>query len=70
MKKALLELLEIRSIVAIIITITFVFMVITGRIVNDDFISVFSVIITFYFGKRVGEYNKGNEEDCEEYDDE
>lgn len=62
MKKALLDLIEIRSIVAILLTIGFVILVIRGDIKNHAFINIYSIVISFYFGTRFGN-NDDTEED-------
>jgi len=62
LKKELLNLLEIRSIVAILMTIVFVVLVIRGDIENNAIINTYSIIISFYFGTRFGNRNKSEED--------
>lgn len=61
MKKALLHLLEIRSIIAILMTIVFVVLVIRGDIEKNSFIFIFSIIISYNFGTKAG--NKTDKEE-------
>ena len=50
------NLLTVKSIVTILLTIVFSFLSITGRISGEQFLTIFSVVIAFYFGTQ---YQKG-----------
>lgn len=61
-KDALINLLKIKSIVTLITTFVFSYQAVTGTI-NQDFMTIYAVIIAFYFGTQ---YQKGaNKEDRE-----
>ncbi len=64
-KEAIVKLLKVKSIVTIILTLVFAYLSITGVIRGEQFLTVFSVVIAFYFGTQ---YQKGqqNEEESEE----
>lgn len=49
--KQLLELLQIKKIIAIILTVVFAILSIRGVITAEQFITVFSMVIAFYFGQ-------------------
>ena len=52
MKERLSKLLSLKSIVTIILTGVFAYLAIIGRMTGDQFLSVFSVVIAFYFGTQ------------------
>jgi hypothetical protein len=53
------KLLEVKSIVTLALTISFCFLSIKGSINADQFLTVFTVVISFFFGTR---YQKSIEE--------
>lgn len=52
MKERLSKLLTVKSIVTIILTGVFAFLAATGSISADQYLTVFSVVIAFYFGTQ------------------
>lgn len=56
-KEALVNLLKIKSIVTIITTLVFAYQAVTNTI-SQDFMTIYAVIIAFYFGTQ---YQKGND---------
>lgn len=66
MKKKLAKLIDVKSIVTIVLTIVFATLALTERITGQDFLTVFTVIISFYFGtqtqKGKTEMKEGDEE--------
>lgn len=52
MKTRLSKLLTIKSLVTITLTIIFSFLAITGKIPTRDYITIYTVIISFYFGTQ------------------
>jgi dolichyl-phosphate-mannose--protein O-mannosyl transferase len=52
MKERISKLLTVKSIVTILVTITFVYLSIVGVISADNFMTVFTVVIAFYFGTQ------------------
>lgn len=66
MKKKLAKLIDVKSIVTIVLTIVFAALALTERITGQDFLTVFTVIISFYFGtqtqKGKAETKEGDEE--------
>ena len=57
MKQRLDKLLTVKSIVTLILTVIFAFLSITGKISGEQFLTIFTVIIGFYFGTQ---YEKKN----------
>ena len=51
LKKRLANLISVKSIVTIALTIVFAYMAITGTI-SQDFMTIYAVIIAFYFGTQ------------------
>ena len=49
--KRLAALLSVKSIVTIILTCVFAYMAVTGKI-SQDFMTIYAVIIAFYFGTQ------------------
>lgn len=52
MKDRLVKLLSVKSIVTLILTIVFAYLCIIGVISGQDFLTVFMVIIAFYFSSQ------------------
>lgn len=57
MKERLSKLLAVKSIVTIALTIVFCVMTINGMISSEQFMTVFTVVVAFYFGTQA-EKNK------------
>ena len=57
MKEKLLKLLTVKSIVTILLTLVFCYLSVTRVIPYDTFMTVFSVIIAFYFGTQYEKHN-------------
>lgn len=53
------NLLTVKSIVTLVLTLVFAYLSVTGHISGEQFLTVFSVVIAFYFGTQ---YQKGKEE--------
>lgn len=60
MKERLNKLLTIKSIVTLILTLVFAYMAVIGQIGSEQFITIFTVIIGFYFGTQ-HEKTKGSD---------
>ena len=52
------NLLCVKSIVTIILTIVFAYLSIIGKLSEQDFLTVFSVVIAFYFGTQSQRLNE------------
>lgn len=52
MKTKLTKLLTVKSIVTLLLTMVFCYLSITGTISSELFMTVFTVIIAFYFGTQ------------------
>ena len=50
LKKRLANLLCVKSIVTIILTAVFAYMAVTGKVTTDQYLTIFAVVIAFYFG--------------------
>ena len=50
-RKRIANLLSVKSLVTILLTIVFAYMAVTGKI-SQDFITIYAVIISFYFGTQ------------------
>ena len=51
MKKRLANLLSVKSLVTLALTVVFAYMAVTGQI-SQDFMTIYAVIIAFYFGTQ------------------
>lgn len=49
--KRLAALLSVKSIVTLVLTVVFAYMAVTGSI-SQDFMTVYAVVIAFYFGTQ------------------
>lgn len=65
LKEAAINLLKVKSIVTVILTLVFAYLSVTGTITGEQFLTIFSVVIAFYFGtqyqKNVNEESDQNE---------
>ena len=52
LKKRLGNLLTIKSLVTLALTVVFAFLTCTGGVEADQFMTVFTVVIAFYFGTQ------------------
>lgn len=52
MKEALQKLIKVKSIVTLLLTLTFVALAATGAVSGDKFFEVFLMVISFYFGTQ------------------
>ena len=50
-RKSIANLLSVKSLVTIVLTIVFAYMAVTGKI-SQDFMTIYAVIIAFYFGTQ------------------
>lgn len=55
------RLVSIKSIVTLVLTAVFAYLSIVGVISGENFLSVFLIIIGFYFGSQVEKKNKEQE---------
>lgn len=60
MKERLSKLMTVKSIVTIVLTAVFGFLAVTGKITAENFMTIFTVVIAFYFGTQAEKKNGGN----------
>lgn len=53
MKERLYKLLTVKSIVTILLTIVFCVLALTGELSGQDFLTIFTTVIAFYFGTQI-----------------
>lgn len=51
MKHSFIKVIKVRKLISILLTITFCYLTIIGKISNEQFIPIFSMVIGYYFGK-------------------
>lgn len=59
MKEKLAKLVNVKSIVTLILCGVFAYLSIIGRILSDQFLTIFTIVIGFYFGVQ-HEKKEGN----------
>lgn len=52
MKERLAKLLSVKSIMTLVLTGVFAFLSVMGKVTADQFLTVFSMIVAFYFGTQ------------------
>lgn len=52
MKELLRYLMQVQNLVTLILTVAFLHLAISGRVAADQFLTIFSVVIAFYFGSQ------------------
>ena len=60
MKNRLAKLIDVKSIVTLIMTIVFACLSAKGKVSSDQFITIFTTVIAFYFGTQ---YQKNSKEE-------
>lgn len=65
MLKKLAKLIDVKSIVTLVLTGVFSYLSITGVIGAEQFLSIFTVIISFYFGTQYGKRLNEKEDDSD-----
>ena len=53
MKEKLIKLLGVKSIITILLCLVFCYLSIIGTITADQFMTIFTVVVSFYFGTQV-----------------
>lgn len=51
-RERLAKLMDVKSIVTLILTLVFAWLSLTGSISGQEFLTIFSVVIAFYFGTQ------------------
>ena len=57
-KEKLIKLLDVKSVVTLTMTVVFAVLSLRGKITPEQFLTVFTVVISFYFGTQ---YRKNSE---------
>ena len=60
MKDKIAKLINVKSIITLILTIVFSYLAITKAISGTEFLTIFTVIISFYFGTQTMKDNSNN----------
>lgn len=63
MKEKLAKLINVKSIITILLAIVFSYLSICGDIHPDQFMTIFTVIISFYFGSQTEKNNNNSKDD-------
>lgn len=61
MKNKIAKLIDVKSIVTLILTAVFSYLAIEGKISGSEFLTIFTVIIGFYFGTQAIKNNNKND---------
>ena len=52
MKERFMKLLSVKSLVTVVLTVVFAILALTNRVSADQFMTVFCVVVAFYFGTQ------------------
>ena len=61
LKKRAANLLAVKSIVTIVLTAVFAYLAVAGQVTTDQFLTVFTVVIAFYFGTQAEKRVQGGD---------
>ena len=61
MGKKLAKLIDVKSIVTFILTGVFAYLSITGVVNGEQFLTIYTMIVSFYFGTQFGKKEKEEE---------
>lgn len=59
MKERLSKLIDVKSIVTLVLVAVFAYLALTGTVTGQEFLTVFTVVISFYFGTQYEKKNGG-----------
>ena len=63
MKAALIRLIKVKSIVTILLTVTFCYLAIHGVIGGEQLLTIFTTVIAFYFGTQTVKEDENGKDD-------
>lgn len=56
--KVIQNLLTVKSIVTLVLTVVFAYLSVTGQVSGEQFLTIFSIVVAFYFGTQYRRVNK------------
>jgi uncharacterized membrane protein YfcA len=62
MKNKLAKLIDVKSIITFALTAAFVYLAVTGQIEPQIFLTIYTMVISFYFGTQYQKHIKGGTE--------
>lgn len=62
MKEKFAKLIDVKSIVTLILVVIFSILSLKGVVTADQFLTIFTVVIAFYFGTQAGKKQTNTEE--------
>ena len=62
MKETWKNLLKVKSIITILLTITFVIMLVCGFAIPQEFIMIYTTVVSFYFGTQAQKIADGKDQ--------
>lgn len=68
MGKKLAKLIDVKSIVTFVLTGVFAYLSIIGVVSGEQFLTVFTMVISFFFGTKKGREEKEEEQNGEDKD--
>ena len=51
-RKRIANLLTVKSIVTVVLTLVFAYLAVAGQVTTEQFLTIFTVVIAFYFGTQ------------------
>ena len=66
MLKKLAKLIDVKSIVTFVLTGVFAYLSVIGVVSGEQFLTVFTMVISFFFGTKKGREEKEEEQDGED----
>lgn len=63
MKNKLAKLIDVKSIITFALTAAFVYLAVTGQIEPQIFLTIYTMVISFYFGTQYQKHIKGGTDD-------
>lgn len=66
MGKKIAKLIDVKSIVTFVLTGVFAYLSIIGVVSGEQFLTVFTMVISFFFGTKKGREEKEEEQDGED----
>lgn len=65
MLKRIAKLIDVKSLVTLTLTGVFAYLSITSKVTSDQFLTIFTTIIAFFFGTKIGKQEAQDEKEDE-----
>lgn len=58
-KERIAKLIDVKSLVTIVLTLVFAYLSVTSKILPEQFLTIYTIVVGFYFGTQYAKSNEG-----------